>query len=374
MSNCVDCSGEERHNQNPLDCNINFMQCGNPCGVGPKNTPQCESLPSQIQNFTDQFFGTVVKTEVNGQVVWSLPCQLDVGLPNNPRAEGEGLACYFLRLFRDGIGGLTGPKGDAGTPGTNGANTYTVTRQAFTQPTIENPLLQIVVVPNPSIIPGIGIFIQGSGSYLVTDTDPGGAVFVTLVSPIESPLPVIPPGSLVVPVGVPRAGIGPTGPPGATGPVGPQGLPGIPGSSTTNENGTYSAIRSDGSLPGVFTDYTFTGSWSIVDFGYEKPGFSPLGAATYLVTAVVPIYGEGTVTTADQIQVQLVTSDGLIYFQSTQFMSGISPGQTMLIPLTCVVTTTGSAGQKVQLRGYVNNAGAVSVLWVGTKISWVRIA
>lgn len=200
---CADCSGESR-NQNPLDqCGRSFMQCNNPCGAGPGNTPACESLPSQIQNFTLQFFGTVVKTEVNGQVVWSLPCALDVGLPNNPRGVDEGLACYFLRLFRDGIGGLTGPKGDTGAPGTNGNNTYTVTLQAFAHPSINNPMTQIVVVQNPSILEGIGLFIEHSGAYLVTNVAPGGVIFVTLVTPIGSPSAVIPVGSVVVPIGPP---------------------------------------------------------------------------------------------------------------------------------------------------------------------------
>jgi hypothetical protein len=76
-------------------------------------------LPSQIQNFTQQFFGDVVKTEVDGQVIWSLPCDLDIGLPNNQRGAGEGLACYFLRLSEEGIIGLTGPQGEVtfGAPG-----------------------------------------------------------------------------------------------------------------------------------------------------------------------------------------------------------------------------------------------------------------
>src|SRR5258706_4602955 len=96
--------------------------CGSPCAITAANTAACETLPSQIENFTLQFFGTVFKTEVDGIVTWSLPCSLDVGLPNNPRGVDEGLACYFLRLFNDGIVGLTGPQGAAGTAGTNGTN------------------------------------------------------------------------------------------------------------------------------------------------------------------------------------------------------------------------------------------------------------
>jgi hypothetical protein len=199
---CVNCSGGEG-NVNPLDCNTQFMQCSNPCGVTPGNTAACESLPSQIANFTAQFFGTVVKTEINGQVQWSLPCQLDVGLEGNPRAVDEGLACYFLRLFRDGIGGLKGDKGDDGTPGTSGNNAYTVVRQGFNQPTLANPLVQIVVSANPVIVAGLYIFVQNSGYYLVTDVQPGGVVFATLVAVASNAQGFIVIGSLVVPTGPP---------------------------------------------------------------------------------------------------------------------------------------------------------------------------
>src|SRR6185436_11523721 len=125
--------------------------CEDPCHRSTTNTAACESLPSQISNFTTQFFGVVTKTEVDGAVVWSLPCSLDVGLPANPRGSGEGLACYFLRLFADGIIGLTGPKGDSGTPGTDGRNAYTVTLHSFTQPTSGNPNIQVSTAFNPAV-------------------------------------------------------------------------------------------------------------------------------------------------------------------------------------------------------------------------------
>lgn len=186
------------------NCNNNLSEsCNNPCGTGAGNTAQCESLPSQIQNFTDQFFGSVVKTEVNGEVVWSLPCSLDVGLPANPRAVDEGLACYFLRLFRDGIAGLMGPNGTPGTPGANGRDAYTVTSQAFAQPTLNAPLAQIVIIPNRAILEGIGVFIERSGTYKVTNVAPGGIIFVTLVYPSANTPAVIPAGAVVVPVGIP---------------------------------------------------------------------------------------------------------------------------------------------------------------------------
>src|ERR1035437_6888859 len=175
--NCENCGGEVRRNPNPLDfCGQGNRGCNNPCSHGPKNSARCESLPSQIENFSMQFFGTVVKTEINGVVGWSLPCQLDVGLPGNPRGTDEGLACFFLRLFRDGLGGLKGDPGVPGASGQNGSNAFTVVAQGFTQPTAQNPLVQFVIVPNPAILPGMNVFISGSGYYLVTDVQPGGVV------------------------------------------------------------------------------------------------------------------------------------------------------------------------------------------------------
>lgn len=201
---CVDCGcGGGGRNVNPLDCGSRLIQCNNPCRTGTGNTAQCEALPSQIENFTQQFFGTVVKTEINGEVVWSLPCHLDVGLPGNPRGVDEGLACYFLRLFQDGIGGLKGDKGDKGDAGAPGNSAYSVIKQSFTQPSLANPLVQFVVFANPAILTGLYVFVQGSGYYLVTDVQSDGVVFATLISPVASPSATIVAGALVVPAGPP---------------------------------------------------------------------------------------------------------------------------------------------------------------------------
>ena len=380
MGTCVDCSGSDKNpvgingNVNPLDCNNQFMQCGNPCRADAKNTPQCETLPSQIQNFTDQFFGQVIKTTLNGEVVWSLPCSLDVGLPNNPRGVDEGLACYFLRLFRDGIGGLVGPQGIPGENGEDGTNTYSVTLQNFSQPTINSPLTQIVVVPNPSIVEGIGLFIQHSGSYQVTNVAPGGVIFVTLVSALSNALAVIPAGSLVVPVGVPGAGLGPVGPQGKTGPQGPQGNPGIPGSSLVNQNGQYSPVLVNGTIPAGYVDYNVTGFWQPVDYIQDKPGFAPPAAGTYLVNVVVPVFALAGATAADFTFVTLATSDGIFYLPSAQAVTSMSVGQTVLLPLTAIVTTTGTINQRVALRARSTNGGHYNLQANGTVITWVRIA
>jgi len=66
-------------------------------------TPACDSsnetLASSLNNFIAQFFGSVTKSCVDGQVVWTLPCDLANGMACYPRQANEGVACYILRLF-----------------------------------------------------------------------------------------------------------------------------------------------------------------------------------------------------------------------------------------------------------------------------------
>lgn len=82
--------------------------CGNSssgrCGCDPCSTPaaadaQNETLPSALDNFIYNFYGTVTKTVVDGAVVWTLPCDLSAGIPGYPRDPALGTACYFQNLF-----------------------------------------------------------------------------------------------------------------------------------------------------------------------------------------------------------------------------------------------------------------------------------
>lgn len=85
----------------------------------PSCDPENEPLDSALTNFIQSFYGTVTKTCVDGVVVWSLPCDLDAGIPGFPRIAGEGLACYFLRYIQTittGPAGATGPQGAPGNP------------------------------------------------------------------------------------------------------------------------------------------------------------------------------------------------------------------------------------------------------------------
>lgn len=94
------------------------MSCSN-CGCNPCNEVTCdadnEPLASALNNFITAFFGTLTKTCVNNQVVWVLPCDLDTGFPGYPRVAGEGLACYFLRVFAEVSAGAKVKVTDADT-------------------------------------------------------------------------------------------------------------------------------------------------------------------------------------------------------------------------------------------------------------------
>lgn len=76
----------------------------NPCGRSRASTtpdPENESLSSSLDNFIKSFYGEVTKTvDEDGNIVWDLPCNLDEGFDGIPRVEGEGLACYWMRVLQ----------------------------------------------------------------------------------------------------------------------------------------------------------------------------------------------------------------------------------------------------------------------------------
>jgi hypothetical protein len=104
------------------------MSCGcnntsTACPEVPYPTISSESVPSLIDNLVYALYGTIEKSVSNGRVVWNIPCD-----PNNtteifdqPRLDGEGLMCYFIRLANDGtFMGATGPIGATGPLGATG--------------------------------------------------------------------------------------------------------------------------------------------------------------------------------------------------------------------------------------------------------------
>lgn len=336
------------------------MACS-PCQITQTNTAQNELLPSQIENFTKAFFGEITKTESNGIVQWVLPCNLDIGLENNERAAGEGLACYFLRLFSEGIVGLTGPQGDAGDAGSNGFNAYTVTLLGFTQPTLGTPTVQVKTAYNPAILENLNIFIQGSGWYQVNSADTGGFLQLTLLKPLESVSGTVSAGKLVIPAGYPGASvIGPQGPQGS------QGAQGTPGESFTEANSQYdTAVGVDYGLQAVSTPISFTTS---------SPQLLLPAVGTYLITAIVALEGETGIALNDDVSLKLFnTSIAGEITGSVQVVSNIVDAQKFQVTIT-VLYSTDAANQTVALYGNCTTSDVVTVIADRTVLNYVRVS
>lgn len=338
------------------------MAC-NPCNTNLTNTAACESLPSQISNFVEQFFGTIIRTEVDGQVVWTLPGDLNTGLPNNQRAPGEGLAVYFLRLFEEGIVGLTGPAGADGATGAAGRNAYTVTLQAFTQPSSGSPNIQVLTAYNPAILVGSYLLIQDSGYYLVTAVDTGGSVFATLYQAFPSVAAgsTVNAGKLVVIAGVPGASV--------QGEQGPQGNPGTPGSDATGysvNNGIYYAP--------VGTDYNLPISYAAVDFAASSPVITLTAAGTYRVNVTADLVGLSGVATTDNVYLKLYNTNTAADVPGTEHsINNFVDTARSQISITTQVITTGT-NQQIALYGKCDTADKVAVVALRTTIVFERLA
>ena len=349
----------------------------NPCTNIPV-IPPGEPLQSQIENFTLQFFGEVIKTEVNGEIVWSLPCGLDVGLPNNPRGAGEGLACYFQRLFAEGIVGLTGPAGPAGTAGNPGNNAYTVTLRTFAQPTLSDPVVQVFSSYNPAIVPGLYVFIQTSGWYAVDAADLDGTLTLILSKALTGAPASIIAGRLIIPSGYPgRDGIpganGATGPQGAsvkgdkgdkgdtgaTGPVGPAG--------GTAENGFYyeeSGTNYDG-LTTAYSDVDFTNSLAQVTLG---------DAGVYLITAVVG--SVSIITSPNILSARFNNATTATEIPGVGQIAGFSVSTNIRRQVIVqAITTTSAFGDVIRLQAKLSSTtSSIRIDSATTTITYVRLA
>lgn len=373
---CRGCHVEHNHvhiNHSSADkCNSHSHKASNcaPCGT---NIPECESLSSQVTNFTKQFFGEVVKTELNGVVSWSLPCSLDVGLDNNPRNDGEGLACYFLRLFDEGIVGLTGPEGATGANGTNGRNAYTVTLAGFIQPSLAAPNTQVISSYNPAILEDMYVFIATSGWYIVNTNDTSGTMFLTFVEEAAGAPPAgtfISAGKLVVPSGFPGQGsqgdAGPAGAQGIQGNQGIQGPQGEPGVTTTSNNDSY--------YDAAGTDFSLPASFAPVDFTSSAPSFTLPEDGTYLITIVADVLGLGGVATSDVAQLKLINDTTALNVPGSEHqVSGLASGYRSQIVISQAVTTF-SPNEVITLYGRCASAGVISVVALRTTMIYVQIS
>lgn len=103
-----------------MSCSCNC----NPCSHSTSCDPNDEALSSVLNNLTLSLIGSPTKSCVNNQVVWVLPCDLDVGIPSFPKNTGESLACYFMRFMeQSSVGSSTGLKGYETTALSNASDT-----------------------------------------------------------------------------------------------------------------------------------------------------------------------------------------------------------------------------------------------------------
>lgn len=278
--------------------------CCTGSGTSPCATPavlaSAETLPSALENFIAHFFGAVTKSVVDGKVVWTLPCSLEQGLEANPRAQGEGLACYFLRLFQNGIQGLQGVPGAAGLAGAAGKAGYTRSTAGFNQPNVGQNLL--LNVQDSSIFPQGGMaFVEDSGWFEIVARAPGTLTLTLRVSSVAAGFPVAtnrlvlisgPPG----PNG-PAATKGDKGDTGDAGPVGPAGPAGVNGTNAYTVTTAAFNQPAAGSEITLFVEQTtaFVAGMAVYVEGSGLYSVGSVGANSLTCTCLTPAVGVGDV-------------------------------------------------------------------------------
>lgn len=348
----------------------------------------CESLQSQINNFTLAFFGDVTKTEGGDTgVVWNLPCGLDLGIPVTPRGPDEGVSCYFIRLFNDAILELQGAKGETGASGANGFSGYTTLLASFVQPSTSLAII-IVTQFTPAIRPGEYIFISGSGWFRVIDFDNAGNISVSLVQPMIAAGRVVPAGRIVTPVGPPgRNSTGRRGDTGQPGDRGDQGAKGESGDQGPDGSSLlHGPTEQNGSLIGANEDYTVANtSLSVVTFGKAPNPVVPFQfvapvAGKYLVRLVWLGYSTGTASfvaglfnNTDLSKNVSPDPAGTNKFLPGSYMnslgSAFTVGTYVTFTISCIVTTT-SNFNTIQFRAVGSGCRFVAA---NTNMTWVRV-
>lgn len=345
------------------DCNQIISTCENPCAVTVTNTANCESLPSLMQNFVAAFFGDVVKTEVDGQVTWALPCDLTTGLPENPRAEGEGLACYFKRLFLAGITGLKGDKGDSGDDGAAGQHAFAITLGSFTQPSPGAPNWSVRMSNNPAVAVGATVFIEDSGYHTVTALSGDGTVFLTLVGLISDAPASVPLGKFVVPTG-PRGLVGVTGGKGDKGDKGDTG----PAGTAWTETNEFTTCGGSG--------YSLQATYARVLFGGTEPELTLPDAGTYFVFGLVGVTmaADAATNPPEEIKLKLYDAwEGVDVAGSEQLVQAFRSNQRGQIHIACK-TVTHHDGHTLQLYGKISVADKGTVDPERTSLWYIRVA
>jgi hypothetical protein len=274
-------------NPNPLDaCTRSFMQCDNPCKTEPGTCP--ELLPTQVDTFITQFFGTVGKSDSGGSVAWSLPCGLDTGIGSNPRLPGESVACYFLRLFEAGLVGSRGLPGHPGIDGAAGPDAFSFVRQGFPQPSAADPYISVLLNPSASLVQGLFYQIENSGWYQLQNINSDGTALLVFLQSVPGAIAVIPEGSIVVASGMPGIRVqGPQGQKGDTGLQGPKGLTGIKGlPGSQGPQGATVALNAANSLSkgtwlyGMGNSYT---DWNVLNSPQVSLPASPVSRRILMI-------------------------------------------------------------------------------------------
>jgi len=349
----------------------------------------CETLQSEVNNFTAAFFGDIIKTDgAPGVVDWTLPCGLDIGLEENIRGVDEGIACYYLRLFRDIIHGLQGPAGDPGDPGATGYSGYTVSLASFAQPTSPFPF-ELAAVVNPVIKPGEIVFVDKSGWYLVLWVNENGTLGLSQVQTMLGALPIIPAGRFIIPTGPKgqdQTGLpGNLGQPGDRGDAGEQGPTGDPGADAeplshgpTQVNGTFIGNTSMAD----FQVRATTPAATLVAFGTTdatKVSFRLTTAGKYLFKVTSSYFTTGdsavlytglvdTTTPANNVSPDPTGTNKFLpgsYTNSQNQLAGVfSP-----ITLSCVIETTANYSV-IQWQAFGQR---VNIDPSFTYVTWVRL-
>jgi hypothetical protein len=358
----------------------------------------CETLQSQLDNFTLQFFGEVTKTDVApGVVDWSLPCGLDIGLASNPRGFDEGISCYFLRLMREEIDKLAGPAGAAGANGANGYSGYTVSLSSFVQPTTTSPFV-VSTLYNPVIKENEIVFISRSGWYQVLWID-GGNLTLSLVQPMLGATGTILAGKIVVPVGPKGAnqtGLvgnmgahgdkGDQGPPGATGEDGIDGVTLVAGATQQNASfigldgwQDFSVSASEPNAKLVTFEKTTAPADSGAVAAPKRVKFELIAAGKYLFRVVSTLYtynGDaviyvGLVDTTNPANNVSPDPAGTNKFLPGSYINSNKHDAGLAIPISSssIITTT-SNYTTIELRAFGKGC---RLLPEHTTVTWVRV-
>ncbi len=209
----------------------------NPFGPDTANTPSSERIDSALQNFIEQFFGTVTKTQdAEGVITWALPSPLDLEepIPGYPREEGEGLGGYLARVMTDGVNAVAGANGFATTTASYGTTAQPVVGQQVSFEVDSDELFS----------EGAIVYIPGGGYYQVFEVVPGAVSLTNLYSSTD----ILHPGQRAAGSFFPDAPlkIFPCAPVGATG---DQGEPG-----ETGDTGPAVSLQLDNVTIEFYTD------------------------------------------------------------------------------------------------------------------------